>query len=59
MDQWLLDLSGYFSELEADGQNLKNRIDPTLLPGWNYARALALRISEDNKKDKVIKFQDI
>ena len=56
MNHWLLELSDYFSQLEEDGQGHKDRIDPTLLPGWSYARALALRISEDNKKEEVSVF---
>jgi hypothetical protein len=53
MVQWLLDVFDHFSLLRKNGQHHKGRIDPSLLPGWVYARALALRISEDDKKDKV------
>ena len=28
-------------------------MDPSVLPGWAYSRALALWMSEDAKKDKV------
>ncbi|KDR71096.1 hypothetical protein GALMADRAFT_229747 [Galerina marginata CBS 339.88] len=53
MYQWLLDVYEVFAERQAkgDGQT-NNRLNPSLLPGWAYARALALRISEDASKDK-------
>ncbi|KAJ2915984.1 hypothetical protein MD484_g4437, partial [Candolleomyces efflorescens] len=47
MHQWLLDVYGLF-----DGKNSESRrINPSLLPGWAYARALALRVAgSDNYK---------
>ncbi|KAJ3542667.1 hypothetical protein NMY22_g3426 [Coprinellus aureogranulatus] len=48
MHQWLIGVFGLFSEKKGDPQ----RMDPSLLPGWTYARALALRIVEDAEKSE-------
>lgn len=57
MGQWLLDVYDLFAkrrEQQAKTKDAKDaRIDPSLLPGWAYARALALRILENAGKDTV------
>ena len=52
MGQWLLDLWDHFDESWQEGQH-RNRVNVSVLPGWAYARALALRAREDATKDKV------
>lgn len=56
MHEWLLDMYHIFEDRQAnsksDGQP-NTRLNPSLLPGWAYARALALRISEDARKEDV------
>ena len=44
MHGWILDLWEYF---ESDKEGLEGRLTPTILPGWWYTRALALKIRED------------
>ncbi|KAG5645371.1 hypothetical protein DXG03_006324 [Asterophora parasitica] len=52
MGQWLLDLYDHFAtQREQRGGILDKRMDPSLLPGFAYARALALKILEDGKPD--------
>ncbi|KAF8148865.1 transcriptional repressor TCF25-domain-containing protein [Crassisporium funariophilum] len=52
MQQWLLDLFDVFNDRRRDAENKEDaRLDPTILPGWAYARALALRISEVGAKN--------
>jgi hypothetical protein len=54
MHQWLLDMCDTFSDLSLSGDNGKDaRLNPCILPGWAYARALALRLTEDVTKEKV------
>jgi hypothetical protein len=54
MPSWLVDVFDIFAERRADNQDKADaRLDPSLLPGWAYARALALKISENATKDKV------
>ena len=53
MSQWLLDVFDHFETREKTEVMYRGRMDPSLLPGWAYARALALRIAENAKKDKV------
>ena len=38
---------------KQEPEKLVKRMDPTLLPGWNYSRALALYIKEKGEKLKV------
>jgi hypothetical protein len=52
MGQWLLDLWDHFDESWQESQH-RNRVNVSVLPGWAYARALALRSREDAAKDKV------
>ncbi|KAF8878008.1 transcriptional repressor TCF25-domain-containing protein [Gymnopilus junonius] len=53
MHEWLLDMYDVFEDrLAKNGGQLQNRLIPSLLPGWAYARALALRISEDARKEE-------
>lgn len=52
MGQWLLDVWDHYDGWWHEGQH-RSRADVSVLPGWAYARALALRASEDAKKDKV------
>lgn len=54
MHEWLLDMYDVFEDrLAKNGGQLQNRLIPSLLPGWAYARALALRISEEARKEEV------
>ena len=56
MTNWILDLWEFFEEWKSNDDNakvLKGRVNPCFLPGWCYARALALRIKEDATKDDV------
>lgn len=50
MGQWLLDVWDYFN---AASGRYRPRLDPSVLPGWAYARALAMRAQEDSRKDTV------
>ncbi|KAF8812727.1 DUF654-domain-containing protein [Phlegmacium glaucopus] len=51
MHQWLLDIFDVFTERRNNsGYEQDARLDPTILPGWAYARALALRMVEDASK---------
>jgi hypothetical protein len=56
MGRWLLDVFDHFSGLRSSGRHHKARVDPSLLPGWMYSRALAMRMDEDNKKEKVMSY---
>lgn len=49
MEQWLLETWDFFT---TNGP-FSNRMQPNFLPGWTYARALALFITEQKKGDKV------
>lgn len=49
MQQWLLDVYDTF----LDRENSDLRLNPSLLPGWAYARALVLRQVEDTTEEKV------
>ena len=54
MSQWLLDTYDLFAKRhENSSEKADARLNPSLLPGWAYARALSLKISEDASKDKV------
>jgi hypothetical protein len=53
MHQWLLDVSDVFLERRNNrGYEEDPRLDPTILPGWAYTRALAFRMVEDASKSK-------
>lgn len=47
MPDWILDVWEYF---EQNQDNLVDRFTPTLLPGWWYTRALAMKIHEDTSR---------
>lgn len=53
MSEWLLDVIDHFETRRKTEYTYASRMDPSLLPGWAYARALALRIKENTNKDKV------
>jgi hypothetical protein len=63
LGSWMLELwdlhaaraptSASSSSGTAKKSNGNSRINVTALPGWAYARALALRAKEDGEKDKV------
>ena len=58
MHQWLLDVFDVFTERTSiPGYEQDARLDPTILPGWAYARALAFRMVEDASKNEVNLFQ--
>ncbi|KZT67039.1 DUF654-domain-containing protein [Daedalea quercina L-15889] len=48
MGQWLLDVWDFFSKVRDD-DGFRNRLRPTVLPGWAYSRALALYVDEEAK----------
>jgi len=48
MYQWLLDLYDTF----LDQFSTSARLNPSVLPGWAYARALALKLAEDTTEEK-------
>ncbi|KAF9457388.1 transcriptional repressor TCF25-domain-containing protein [Collybia nuda] len=56
MNQWLLDIYELFVKQRVQRSYAKDakdmRMDPSVLPGWAYARALALRSIENSKKDR-------
>ena len=52
MYQWLLDMYDNFADLSTSDDK-DTRLNPSLLPGWAYARALVLRLMEDTTKEKV------
>lgn len=55
MSQWLLDVYDFFAKRHAtSSEKADARLNPSLMPGWAYARALSLKISEDASKDKVL-----
>ncbi|CAK5280023.1 unnamed protein product [Mycena citricolor] len=43
MGQWLLDMFELYATRRKQVQTQDARVDPSLLPGWSYARALAIR----------------
>ncbi|KAJ6579610.1 transcriptional repressor TCF25-domain-containing protein [Mycena vulgaris] len=49
MGQWLLDMFDLFSTRRNQPQTKDARADPSLLPGWSYARALTLRTNGKSK----------
>ncbi|KAH9483302.1 Transcription factor 25 [Psilocybe cubensis] len=52
MHQWLLDMFDVFVERQKQNAETENmRANPSLLPGWVYNRALALKIAEDAAKN--------
>ncbi|CCL99007.1 uncharacterized protein FIBRA_01015 [Fibroporia radiculosa] len=52
MSQWLLDMWDFFSSKANDSSGFGGRLRVTVLPGWVYARALALFMREEAKGDK-------
>ncbi|KIM42652.1 hypothetical protein M413DRAFT_444337 [Hebeloma cylindrosporum] len=53
MSSWLVDVFDTFGERRVNNTVKPDaRLDPSLLPGWAYSRALALKVSEDATKDK-------
>lgn len=44
MHDWILEVWEYF---ETNPDALASRLTPTVLPGWWYTRALAMKIHED------------
>ena len=59
MHQWLLDVFDAFTDRRKSEGNMKGRLDPSLLPGWAYSRALALKISEDARKTARLFFNEL
>ena len=59
MHQWLLDVFDVFTERRSNPEYEQDaRLDPTILPGWAYARALAIRMVEDARKNEVLAVLD-
>ena len=61
MAPWLLEVYHWFTQRRQRRGQVDGRMDPSVLPGWAYARALALRIGEDARKDgvSIVLFGDI
>lgn len=57
MGQWLLDVWDWFTAQAEDWREDTCRFLPVALPGWAYARALALYLQEESQKDKVRGFR--
>jgi hypothetical protein len=53
MGPWLLEVYDWFAQQRQRRGKVDGRMDPSVLPGWAYARALALRMGEDARKDGV------
>lgn len=53
MSQWLLDVWDFFATHASNEKAYSGRLVPTALPGWAYARALALYVREEEHRDKV------
>ncbi|KAJ7071728.1 transcriptional repressor TCF25-domain-containing protein [Mycena belliarum] len=49
MGQWLLEMFDLYSARRSRPQTKDARVDPSLLPGWSYSRALALRVNDKLK----------
>ncbi|KAJ7165632.1 transcriptional repressor TCF25-domain-containing protein [Mycena crocata] len=49
MGSWLLEMFDLYSAQRAKPETKDARADPSLLPGWSYARALALRMEGKSK----------
>ena len=58
MYQWLLDIFDVFTERRNNPEEQDARLDPTILPGWAYARALAFKMVEDATKNEVLAVLD-
>jgi len=57
MEKWLLDIYNVFTNRLSDSdEKLDGRLNPSLLPGFGYARALAMRAIEDKANEEVSKF---
>lgn len=52
MSQWLLDVWDFFATHASNEKAYSGRLVPTALPGWAYARALALYVREEEHRDK-------
>ncbi|KAF8318209.1 DUF654-domain-containing protein, partial [Clavulina sp. PMI_390] len=52
MNQWLLDMWVVWEQLATEERFTPGRADIRLLPGWSWARALAMRNVEDEKGDR-------
>ena len=54
MHQWFIDIFDVFADRRANSTEKSDpRLNPSLLPGWAYARALALKVLEDGTKGSV------
>ncbi|KNZ76229.1 Transcription factor 25 [Termitomyces sp. J132] len=49
MGEWLVDLFEYHDQVREGKAKEMRKMDPSLLPGWAYARALVLRVAEGDK----------
>ncbi|KAF5390308.1 hypothetical protein D9757_002816 [Collybiopsis confluens] len=45
MSEWLLEIFNLFQEKSTKSEEKTCRMDPSVMPGWAYARALALKLS--------------
>ncbi|KAJ7618505.1 transcriptional repressor TCF25-domain-containing protein [Roridomyces roridus] len=49
MAQWLLDMFDLYAARRSQPITKDARADPSILPGWSYARALAIRLNGKSK----------
>ncbi|KAF8436005.1 transcriptional repressor TCF25-domain-containing protein [Boletus edulis BED1] len=56
MGDWLLDVWSVYRS--TSHENSGEYVDPTVLPGWSYARALILRAKEKEKKERGEDFKE-
>jgi hypothetical protein len=60
MEKWLLDIYDVFTDRLSDSdERLDGRLNPSLLPGLGYARALAMRAIEDGMNEEVSKIYSL
>lgn len=51
MQAWFLELWDFYASHDRDSESAwEGRMDPRGLPGWHFARALALRAKEEAEK---------
>ncbi|EIW81729.1 DUF654-domain-containing protein [Coniophora puteana RWD-64-598 SS2] len=55
MGDWLLDVydayASMYAKSKAQDKDKTDRVDPSVLPGWMYARSLAIRVREGGKEN--------
>ncbi|KAF7329293.1 hypothetical protein MKEN_00190300 [Mycena kentingensis (nom. inval.)] len=52
MIDWLLEMFDHYAARRRSSETKDARVDPSLLPGWVYARALALQLRDKGKGEQ-------